>query len=123
MIYCIHQLDLSEDYANDPMWKFSPKEIPGGGYILPRHYLNAINGEPFKVYGEDGGMPVEYKSVEQEDYVRLMTHFTRCELWGLPNGNGWINEHESLLTFLLEMKNCKAKIEEWHQKKASRGNG
>lgn len=94
------------------------EELADGSIILCPEILRAKRGETFRYFPTGEKKSVSVDGVENSVYYHYMNIFQNCELFGLPHGQGWANELQWLIDFLVYFKAMNRKIEEWHHRKA-----
>ena len=108
-MYQILSIDISEVERNDPLWSDVVKELPNGDSIFVEDILRAENEEEFFVFVD--GKRERVRAIKKWWYQHYMTIFYNCEEFGLPHGNGWVNEQVWLIEFLKHMRYTKRLIE------------
>jgi len=120
----IYELGLSEadlyPHAADPSDDTEAKELPDGSMMIMRDIWAALDGDDYHYYpaGTEGkGIKVSGCPPVIWDYYLGL--FTRCEEFGLPKGQGWMDEPPWLLDFLIFMRREKFKVKSWRDRKQS----
>jgi hypothetical protein len=113
LIYLICQLDLEEAYLDDPLWADAPEKLPDGSFILVREIKKAMDGEGFKYIPSGKRKQEDVPGISEDDFNYYFSIHRYCHKFGLPHGNGWINELPWLPEFLAYMDDMRLLIDAW----------
>jgi len=115
VLYLVYQLELEEAYLTDVIWDDALERLPDGSIMLVPEIWKAVQGEPFSYFPEgETKKSVSVPGVQKDVFYQYVDFFNRCEELGLPHGAGWMNELPWVSVFLMRMKQCKSRIEQWH---------
>ena len=94
--------------------------LPSGRAMIMRDIKKALNGEPFIFYpvGEKKGVKVP--GMNEENCYSYFTLFHNYKNFGLPHGEGFLNELPWVIDFLRFMNELTITIENW---RLNRSNG
>lgn len=87
--------------------------LASGRFVLIRDIRKAMDGEDFLYFNPEGGKGILVRGFSVEDQNHYFEIFHRCQDFGLPHGQGWINELPWLIDFLKFMKYKYRIIESW----------
>lgn len=115
LIYLIHQRPeiTGANYLNNDFWGDTVEELPDGSSILVRDIKKALGGESFGYIPKDEKTMTFIDPVDGEAFSYYFRVYMYTEKFGLPCGNGWMNELSwvpQLLSYFDGLKNC---VEAW----------
>lgn len=112
---------MSEADIEDTSWYDQVKDLPGGDKILMGSAAAALKGEPFKYFKKGEVKLSSCSGVPIECFNYYFGEFRRWSKFGLPHGQGYLNELPWVIDFFAYFDDLKKSFEGWNRNPASSG--
>ena len=108
MSFRLQACDFSEALSQDRFFDDKIEPLPGGWFIEVGQLREAREGKPYTATNPDG---IDLKIEPMEYFPYYYEIWENFHYFGLPHGNGWINELPWLVNFIKMFQRIYQEIE------------